>query len=327
MENSEDTNSSSLVDFTPELKIAHPMQPAVLKIADIAKIYQPQIKAFTTSLAPTLLALEKVNKAYTIQVKTITQNLSPTLLAIEKVVKTYQPQIDAFAKNISPTLMAIEKMAETYRPQIQAFIEGAKRFEEFNIDLVERHKKEELILPPFFANLTLPEIYELFEDKDKSAIEIYNNFFLNSENIESLIASWSEIKFYNERLPILKDALYAHKNGTHTLSTPVLLSQIEGILCEILEVKDHAKAKGKLNKINFEENDDKYPFATPKIITHILVNQIFQSSDLYKDDKNYPNRHPIVHGKDKYYYEDKYASLRCILILDSLRLEKFMTLT
>lgn len=266
---------------------------------DVVKLFQPQMEAFT-------------------------QSLSPLFKAIEKTVDAYRPYIETLTKNLSPHMIAVAKIAELYGPQMLAFLESAKKFEEFNIKLTERHKVSELILPPYFASFTMPEIYKLFEDEHKPAIEIYHDYFNSSENIEDLLNIWSEIKFYNDRLPILRDALIAHKDGKYTLSIPVFLAQIEGILCEIFEVKNHGEAKGKLNKIKFEEDNQESLLATPQFIADILINQIFQSSKNYTFEKNYPNRHPILHGKDKYYYEDKYASLRCILILDSLRLEKFM---
>lgn len=257
--------------------------------------------------------------------KRIQEQMQPVIQAMQRV----QPYLDGLhelARRTQPAILALQKLEEQYRPHMLAIAEGMKRFEEFNTGLVERHQKETLALSPFFNEITLPDLYDIFKDRQKPALEIYREFFADREHIKLLLESWEEDKFYADRIPILRDALEAHIEGKHTLSIPTFLAQIEGILCHIFDVRDHARVKGKLNQVKFKPEDEDRLFASAEFIANIITEQVFHSSLREKRDAQYPSRHQVLHGLDPFYYKDPNASLRCIFLLDLLRSEKFLAL-
>lgn len=255
--------------------------------------------------------------------KRLQEHMKPFALAAQRL----QPYLDGFnelTRRMQPFFLALREFEKQYRPCLLAIAEAMRRFEEFNAGLVERHERETLVLPPCFGELTMPEVYELFKDRGKPALEVYRDYFAKKENIEALLVSWSQDRFFEDRIPILRDALDAHLEGKHTLSIPALLAQIEGILCEIFGVRDHGKVKGKLSQVRVKTDDDKL-FANAEFIARIITEQVFHSSG-EDHEGEYPNRHRVLHGSDPFYYRDKNASLRCILLLDLLRSEKFLAL-
>lgn len=259
----------------------------------------------------------------------VQEQMKPIMEATAVVAQRIQPYLDAFqqfAQQMQPALDALQELEKQYRPHLLAIAEGMKRFEEFNAGLVERHRNETLALPPCFGELTLPEIYELFEDHEKPALEVYRDYFSKKENIEALLGSWQQDRFYEDRIPILRDALDAHLDGKYTLSIPAFLAQIEGILCEMFNVKDHAKVKGKLSRVQFNTKEEDRLFASAELVARIITDQVFHSSAPEDRQADYPNRHRILHGLDPFYYRDKNASLRCILLLDLVRSKKFLAL-
>lgn len=257
--------------------------------------------------------------------KRLQEQLKPFTLAAQRL-KPYLDGLNEIARRMQPVFFDLRELEKQYRPHILAIAEALRRFEEFNAGLIERHQKETLVLPPCFGELTMPEVYELFKDREKPAIEVYRDYFAKRENIDALLASWSLDRFYEDRIPILRDACDAHLDGKHTLAIPTFLAQIEGILCDIFGVLDHGKVKGKLSQVRPKiKNEDKL-FANAEFIARIITEQVFNSSEDGNRTAEFPNRHRILHGSNPFYYRDKNASLRCILLLDLLRSEKFLAL-
>lgn len=257
--------------------------------------------------------------------KRIQEQVQPVLQAMQRV----QSCMDGFHEltlRMQPASFALQRIEERYRPHMLAIAEGMRRFEEFNRDLVERHKNEALALSPFFNEIALPDLYEVFRDRQKPVLENYREFFADRHHVELLLESWAEDEFYVDRIPILRDALEAHLEGRHTLSIPAFLAQIEGILCHIFDVRDHARVKGKLKQVKFRADDEDRPFASAAFVSRIITEQVFHSSSREKREDQYPSRHQVLHGLDPFYYKDPNASLRCILLLDLLRSEKFLAL-
>ncbi len=238
-----------------------------------------------------------------------------------------QSRLTEFNRRMRPVALSLPELEKQYRPHLIALVEAMQKFETFNAGLVERHQNDVLMVPPFFGELATDEFVELFRDHEKPALMVYSEFFLKQENVDKVLATWGKNRFYEDRMPIFHDAFSAHLEGKHTLSIPAFLAQVEGILCEIFDVRGHSKVKGKLKSIRFDTEDSENLFANAEIISRIITEQVFLSSDT--DDSpetQYPNRHRVLHGTNPFYYKDPYASLRCILLLDLLRSDNFLAL-
>lgn len=180
-------------------------------------------------------------------------------------------------------------------------------------------------------NRTFPEIRELFKDSEKPAIQVYQDFFSVEENTKDLLQEWANDGYFSRRHRILNLAVNAHLRKEYELSIPVFLSQIEGVLRELLSVDKHSKFEQKLKRL-FPESaseQDNYSLRNltgADVVIDVICGEIFESTGnlARKSEKpKYPNRHEILHGVDVQYYQDQFASTRCLLVLDLLRMKEF----
>lgn len=275
-----------------------------------------QTAAYVRAIQSVFKLDSKVNKR-------IQEQIAPILQMMRRV-RPYMDGLHKLTHNIQPAVHVLNELGKKYQPHLAAITEAMKQFEDFHAGLIERHKSEKLALSPFFNEITLPDLYEIFKDREKLAIEIYHDFFSERAHCELLLESWAENKFYEDRIPILRDAISAHIEGKYTLSIPVFLTQIEGVLCHVLNVRDHRKVRGRLNGVKLENEDEL--FGSAGFISSIVTEQVFHSSSYEKRETEYPRRHGILHGLDLSYFKDPHASVRCILLLDLLRAEKFLAL-
>lgn len=229
-------------------------------------------------------------------------------------MKDLKKAMDVFSK----LMMTADKAIQNLAPAFAELAENLKSFEKFNKHLNEAHAKDKLNLPPFLDEIPLTEFAKLFRDPTKSAISVYDEYF--NSHLEELKASWKRHPLFEERITILSHALDAHKTGMHTLSIPVFLTQFEGILRQLLGHKGSGDFKSQLSKVVAAEkvND----ISDISIITEAIMNEMFKST-IKQEPSIYPNRNLILHGVQIDYYKAQYASIRCILALDYLRLKDF----
>lgn len=163
---------------------------------------------------------------------------------------------------------------------------------------------------------------KLYEEYKKGNEEEVKKFFfkmLNKRsNIEKIKNNLKKSDIFKSRLDIIEDALDAHLDGKYTLSIPILLSQIDGIM--IKELGDILKGKYKGKKC---PECGRYfsPIPNAKNIALELLNELdWENSSYYlkfiKNDYN-KNRIPIVHGL-KTDYPDPHYSTKLILVLYKL---------
>ncbi len=186
-------------------------------------------------------------------------------------------------------------------------------------------KEDMVFVPPFLMKLTASEIQKLFSQPGKKPVEIYEEIFEDENNLYSLIEEWSEHEYLGERIVHLKSAIAAHQRRDYAASIPLFLIHIEGVLTDVLAVKNHSQFESKLKKL-LPKTEVAYPdISGADTLADIVCREIFESSYNLerKPEKNkYPNRHEILHGKDLNYHKVPFASTRCILVLDLLRISE-----
>ena len=240
-----------------------------------------------------------------------------------RAAEPYQRKLRELTQRLQPFVLAMQQIERQWRPRLVEIAEGVRRFEEFHAGLLSRHGEEEIALPPFLNSFSLPDVWQLFSDPSKPALQVYQEYFKQEPNAEALLSDWESSGIYARRMPILRDAVKAHVEGRHTLSIPVLLAQIEGILCHRLGVDGHGKMKGKLATMFGRGSGDEHD-AGEQLVARIITEEVFRSTKTERTGR-YPNRHRVLHGHWVDYHQDEFASLRCILLLDALRLEGFGT--
>jgi len=165
-------------------------------------------------------------------------------------------------------------------------------------------------------------------DKGKALSNLMKNYYGidNGWNkLEDTVATWKSNKlFTSQRIKIIYDCLWAHKNKKYTLSIPTLLPIIEGVASNYckkkgLKIDEKAttkKAKETVNFLKAQGNDYE-----SEILLYFIENQLYISTDMLKMKKNKNkkllNRHGILHGSYSG-YPDGTRSLKCFLILDVL---------
>ena len=197
------------------------------------------------------------------------------------------------------------------------FIKLSKIMGDINTKLIflsEKLKRDDLFLIPYFDEVfSLGEVVGIFSNPEITAIEMYDKYFQQSENLNGLLSYWCKNNIIKDRRQILESCLNAHCRKEYVLSIPVLLAQIEGIHDEVFQysIKKHIK---KHKKVKYNIADE--ILGEKKF--YDLVENMFRSTTKDNWHQKYPNRNIVLHGKDIKYYNKKYYSLYLILVLDYL---------
>jgi len=138
--------------------------------------------------------------------------------------------------------------------------------------------------------------------------------FYTKDRLQEIVNTWSEQKFIQPRMKILREVVTAHIEGRYELSIPSLLPQIEGIIADI---NKHA---GRMNFPNIKEYVEAM-FARDSRFDR--VGKTFFLSILYEnfewqDPIPFLSRNAILHGADTNYASAS-NSLRLILMFDLLQ--------
>jgi len=154
--------------------------------------------------------------------------------------------------------------------------------------------------------------------------------------VEEIVETACRHKAFASRIPILRQALEAHKDGKFALSIPVFLAQAEGAYLEMLEahgVSDRwtylfnkeewnsiDKLIGELPCTEIVLAETLRAFST--VMCEQFVARVRSFQDLEQLKAKYPegflSRHAVLHGRDVG-YATKENSIRAAFILDTVR--------
>ena len=232
--------------------------------------------------------------------------------------KRVQEQITA----LMPTLDYYEHVAEKfatlnnlYLPSFN-FIDIAKEFEELTPFWEEdEYKAFEYNWLGFCSADVILKLYEEYKKGNEEEVKKYFiKMFKNKNNIEKLKNKFQKEDIFLSRIHIIEDALDAHLDGKYTLSIPILLSQIDGIIIKKYGYLLKGKKKGNCPECGKQLS----PMPNAKNIAFELLNEFDDIDSSYylefiKRDYN-KNRIPILHGL-KTNYSDPHYSTKLILAL------------
>lgn len=260
---------------------------------------------------------------------------SPGFLDLSAIAKSVLPN----AKLIESFQMRLPKLHD-FSNVISAFVKPAfdpKLIE----DMVRYHEESDqrtleirdyfaehgCFLTPFLAENT----YDFILEKDilKKRANPWSHFdqMLSADDIiASLKTFWRKNRLFNGRMPILDRALDAHKQKDYIVSIPLFLIQMDGIIVDLYPgLKNLSDRKHKLSSLKPKPQKSKVltayqdlfgESAIANTISDVILKKWFPGSPLQKDA--FPNRHQILHGGDVGYYEEKFYSLKCLLVIDGL---------
>ncbi|MFX0138734.1 MAG: hypothetical protein ACFFDN_34155 [Candidatus Hodarchaeota archaeon] len=180
--------------------------------------------------------------------------------------------------------------------------------------------------PPhdLFIYSSQKEVNELVDRYEKFGIDVVKNdvddlmlTWHSPKIVEKIFTDWRSKPWLDKRIPILKDAIWAHQNGLYTLSIPSLLPQIEGIIADNFRINEYLT--GKKYKEYFKKilNEAVIIKNRNENINNFLINVLLVR--FIHGDKilSTLGRHAILHGGDAT-YATKINSLRAILFINAI---------
>jgi hypothetical protein len=229
------------------------------------------------------------------------------------------------SKALNKLFAELNEKIKKYEPHVREIVDALPKiadfFENYRNDLIEKHRKENLIVPPAFLNLTAPEFFTAYEkSKSKKIIDIYAEHFNDQNNLQKLMERWFMIEEFKIREEIISDAINAHMNGKYTLSIPVLLQQFEGIFCELINKKSKVLKNQDVKRLMKTSNSDS-DFLIFSDFFKKVDQEILKHGTKSTDINVF--RHQIAHGSDPRYHKVPNASVVCIILLDVLSSKDF----
>lgn len=212
----------------------------------------------------------------------------------------------------------IQKQYKQYEKTIKIFSEYYKIYKKHNNILIK------FGWPPFARTYTddmrnIINISEKNNDYEQTKKEI-NQYFIkrlqkeNFQYLDYLLASWSEVGELKRRISILNNIIFAHKSGCYSLSIPVIIIQIEGIIAECNNHKGIITYKK--NKEYFQELfslNGKVPSDEPA--NDFISSKLYESFEWGDSKRHEISRHAIIHGEDVHYATETNA-IKMIYLLD-----------
>lgn len=251
----------------------------------------------------------------------------------QEIRRTIEPQ---YTKFIKEPFMALLKLRETMQGyQINVALKIAKLAKDYNQAIVKS-------LIPFAA--TFSKISKIFEEQEfktfeynwlgflpiDQTIEMYKmhkagrdaeieqallNVTKDKKYLDDLIDEMKASAIFEPRIPIIQDAIHAHEEGKYSLSVPVFLAQIEGILWAYAEKQGVRFRDRIITKKGEKELKSATLLLTDTKIKDQLYRYITQEylSKIYTEDF----RHAILHGRDTTYGIEK-NSMKLLFFLRAL---------
>lgn len=134
----------------------------------------------------------------------------------------------------------------------------------------------------------------------------------DSAPLEAMSKYWLRIPYLREREKIVRDAVYAHKNGLFTLSIPALLPLVDGLSAEIIGIQS-MKAVALLA----EDRRAHDPELWVQGLCDFVAQVFYKGYRFGTDPAPYLNRHGILHGR-VFDYPSALNSTRVFLLIDAV---------
>lgn len=148
---------------------------------------------------------------------------------------------------------------------------------------------------------------------DQDVTELFLNAY-RKHGLHDVRSRWQQDPLIATRLPILLDALRAHEEERYTLSVPVLLAQLEGL---VAAAKRHTGRFTRTTLVDYLEpirtQGSRFQRTTARFVVETLWSGFFHGAPVPA-----LSRHAILHGADVQYGTGG-NSLRAILYFDNIR--------
>ncbi|MCM3792478.1 hypothetical protein M3690_04125 [Priestia megaterium] len=138
--------------------------------------------------------------------------------------------------------------------------------------------------------------------------------YYNEETLDYLVSKWKRFSWLKKRMPIIEQAIKAHKLEMYYASITTLLPQLEGILAD---GTNHTGDMNVRKKLPLVLNKEDAVLVFDSNVKEYYEDTVLEGFEHNKTLKSKFSRHAILHGGDTG-YGTKNNSLRCILLFDYL---------
>jgi hypothetical protein len=174
-------------------------------------------------------------------------------------------------------------------------------------------------LHSFFSLSDVNEFIAIFERDGVDAARVYiagcaRDALSSAEFRDHLLCAWSCNPQVVPRMGILRDALGAHADGKYSLSVPVLISQLEGLIAT-------ARGGGAMNFVQMKTHINTVVEDEHLMGEHVsaFVHSILLASFKHGANTSFDfSRHAILHGGDVS-YGTEWNSIRAIALFDYIQ--------
>ena len=176
----------------------------------------------------------------------------------------------------------------------------------------------------FIGSISIKIINYIHENKDtlneQDVNKIIRDYYTLNDfyELDKIINQWEKSMCFRVWMPKVNDALFAHKHGKYSLSIPIWIMMIEGIIRDFMR-SVYGVTPFRFNPLykNFKEKAEELDAF---LISHVFycMDSFYISFDPKKPDETDDfNRHKIFHGQAQG-YDMPIHSLKLILYLDEI---------
>lgn len=302
-------------------------------LAQVPEISVPALKdpEWIKSLSNVFRSVDSYFGQINLMVERVAVNLAAPLSGITRISEQLVRPIDAWQQVIAniPSIWNFDGFWETLRPILES-IESLMEDAEAGREVL---RVSEFGFADHFWTIFYVRGFANLDPQTRSAT-VTNKLaaFTRSEQfVEQFRDGSSESKLMTRRWRIIESAIEAHASRNYDLSVPALLAQIEGVLVDLMFLKDLVKKEG--NKFylvdkngNFKAKEhgrnsgQRLPAVTlSPAITHAKLTEHsnLAAASEFLADTLVQRRNAILHGHDLTYGKAK-LSVQALLILTVL---------
>ena len=282
------------------------------KIEDIIKPFSSaaeSISSFQESIVRSIAPLqESIDKV----VAPFQESMREYIIPLQNSMKEFiTPLQNSIAKTVEPIGEYLSSLNDVFKDVVNAF-NNIKR---------DDNAYEKILIDNGYPLIDIPVeekqticILRNSEDIrliiDRSMLRSYTD-----SKVKIIFNSWREKTILCKRIHLIEDAIYAYENEKYSLSIPIFLSQVEGLIAEFYDHK--GRMNGSIYKsyikrtLNMDKDEKEYK---DKIMNAFFFKEILANFE-HGDEISKFSRHAILHGGDVN-YGTKINNLKIIISFD-----------
>ncbi len=265
-------------------------------------------------------------------------SLSPQVRLYQAYFESSERFNKAFQRQVSSVPEIYERFEReqyAFRETIEAFSRACEKANQASPVIGPSLTQAGFWLPPsapMDLSHSVKTLVDKGEDTANNVRQAIAGYYRENDfcHLSDMISDWHNNPYFADRMPIIFDALEAHRHGKYTLSIPALLPLVEGILIELVGPRDKGYGVWVEDAIAdwySSAMHEAYKDATIEYVTGIKV--YGRVDPAYFTPQRYPEwlnlqglegnqvlqRHAILHGVQTDYASEE-NSLRAFFLLD-----------